>query len=85
MTTNRRFPAPWTIDQTEGAFIVRDANGVALAYTYFPSNYDGLGTLARDHLSPDEARRIAAGIARLPELLSRPEGPASSSGDGRPE
>lgn len=68
----RRFPRPWTVEQTDGAFIVRDATGRALAYTYFPVNYDGLGTLSRDHLSPDEARRIAVNIAKLPDLLSQP-------------
>lgn len=84
MTESRRFPRPWTVTQTNGAYIVRDANGVALSYTYYPSNYDGLGTLARDHLSPDEARRIATVIAKLPDLLSPPTGPASSS-DAAPE
>jgi len=78
--TQRRFPRPWTVEQTNGAFIVRDANGVAVAYTYYPTNYDGLGTLARDHLSPDEARRIAVNIAKLPDLIGQTKGPASSSG-----
>lgn len=66
----RRFPAPWAVEQTDGAFIVRDANGVAVAYCYCPSNFDGLGTLTREHLSPDEARRIAVNIAKLPDLLA---------------
>ena len=72
MAESRRFPAPWTVEQTDGAFIIRDANGMAVAFTYFPTNYDGLGTLQRDHLSPDEARRIATVIANLPDLLSPP-------------
>ena len=76
MTEPRRFPRSWTVTQSDGAYIIRDANGMALAYTYFPSNYDGLGTLQRDHLSPDEARRIATNIAKLPDLLSLP--PAQS-------
>jgi hypothetical protein len=71
MSDKRRFPRPWTVTQSEGAFIVRDANGMALSYTYFPVNYDGLGTLQRDHLSPDEARRIATVIAKLPDLLTQ--------------
>lgn len=70
----RRFPPPWRIEQTDGAFIVRDANGMAVAYTYYPVNYAGLGTLTAQHLSEDEARRIARGIARLPELLSKEKG-----------
>lgn len=80
MSEKRRFPRPWTVTQSDGAFIVRDANGVALSYTYYPSNYDGLGTLQRDHLSPDEARRIATVIAKLPDLLS-PEQKAQNESD----
>jgi hypothetical protein len=31
----RRFPPPWTIDETDACFIVRDRNGQAPAYVYF--------------------------------------------------
>lgn len=68
---SRRFPKPWQIKRSDGAFIVTDANGFALSYVYVPSNYDGLGTLASAHLSPDEALRIARAIARLPELIEK--------------
>jgi hypothetical protein len=30
----RRFPPPWTAEETDACFIVRDANGHALAYVY---------------------------------------------------
>ena len=30
----RRFPPPWSVDETDACFIVRDANGQALAYVY---------------------------------------------------
>jgi hypothetical protein len=30
----RRFPPPWTAEETDAGFIVRDANGHALAYVY---------------------------------------------------
>ena len=33
--TDRRFPPPWTLDEHDECFIVRDANGQALAYVYF--------------------------------------------------
>ena len=29
---SRRFPPPWTVEETDACFIVRDANGQALAY-----------------------------------------------------
>jgi hypothetical protein len=35
MVEARRFPPPWSVEETEACFIVRDANGHALAYVYF--------------------------------------------------
>jgi hypothetical protein len=34
-STSRRFPPPWSVEETDACFIVRDANGQALAYVYF--------------------------------------------------
>jgi hypothetical protein len=36
----RRFPPPWSVDEQEACFIVRDANGQALAYVYFEGELD---------------------------------------------
>ena len=33
--TDRRFPPQWTLDEHDECFIVRDANGQALACVYF--------------------------------------------------
>jgi hypothetical protein len=33
--TQRRFPPPWTTDESEACFIVKDRNGQKLAYVYF--------------------------------------------------
>ena len=69
--SKRRFPAPWQVQRIEGGFAVADSNGFRLAYIYSPPNHAELGTAAMGHLSEDEARRIARGIARLPELLAK--------------
>jgi hypothetical protein len=36
--TSRRFPAPWRADPMPDGYVVRDANGHALAYLYSREN-----------------------------------------------
>jgi hypothetical protein len=69
----RRFPAPWTVEKIAGGFKVIDANGQSLVYVYSRETKDA-ANIARV-LTEDEARRIAAHIAKLPVLLgqARPE------------
>jgi hypothetical protein len=67
----RRFPPPWTVDKIPGGHVVRDANGQALAYVYSREN-EAEARRAKV-LTADEGRRIAANIARLPELLGKGE------------
>ena len=35
---SRRFPLPWRADKMPGGYVVRDANGQALAYLYSRDN-----------------------------------------------
>jgi hypothetical protein len=65
----RRFPPPWSVEELEACFVVRDHKGQALAHVYFEDE-PGRRSAAK-LLSKDEARRIAANIAKLPELVSK--------------
>ena len=65
MLATRRFPPPWTVEEQAACVAVRDANGQQLAYVYFEDE-PGRRSAAK-LLSKDEARRIAANIAKLPE------------------
>jgi hypothetical protein len=63
----RRFPPPWSVEETAACFIVRNAHDQALTFVYCEDE-PGRRAAAK-LLTRDEARRIAANIAKLPELV----------------
>jgi len=78
-----RFPGPWTFERVPGGVVIKDATGQQLAYVYGREN--DIGARATG-LTLDEARRIAANIAKLPDLLSAKEWATRDSGShGEPQ
>jgi hypothetical protein len=65
---DRTFPPPWSSEEHSGYFVVRDRNG-QLAHVYFGNERGRRSAAKTKLLTKDEARRIAANIAELPELL----------------
>ena len=67
----RHFPPPRSVEQLDSCFVVKDLKGQALAYVYFEK--ESRHRFRRELLTRDEAQRIAAVFAKLPELLREPE------------
>jgi hypothetical protein len=79
----RRFPAPWRVEQvTADCCEVRDANGLRIVSVYSRDDLQNW-SFAHEHLTSDEARRIAKAIARLPEFLKPALGFYSREGGDR--
>jgi hypothetical protein len=61
LMTSRRFPPPWRAEPIPGGYVVRDADGEALAYLYSRDN-----PTAMDFSSgPQRARAIAQATTRV--------------------
>src|SRR5262245_22921690 len=67
----RRLPPPWHADKFSGGYVVRDANGFAVAYVYGRSTE--AEAIEAKQMTMDEARRVASNIAKLPDMLKRGE------------
>jgi hypothetical protein len=66
MTPNRRFPAPWRVERTEGGhFVVKDANAFPICYVYARKDE----ALRGSYMTNAEAVVIAEAIAKLPNLV----------------
>ena len=68
MPAPRRFPPPWSVEETDACFIIRDSNRQAVAHVYCEEEPGRRSTA--NPLTRDEARRIAANIAKLPMVPS---------------
>jgi hypothetical protein len=61
----RRFGPPWSVEALASRFVVKDREGKELAYINYEDDPNKRSTLKL--LSREEARRIAAAIAKLPD------------------
>ena len=66
----RHFPEPWSVEELDTCFMVKDSNGQALAYRYFEKE-PRQRYRRSELLTRDEARRIATIFAKLQEMLKR--------------
>jgi hypothetical protein len=67
--TRRRFPPPWRVEEITESFCIRDDSSQALSYVNFEDESQRQMSMKR--LSKDEARCIAANIAKPPDLLRK--------------
>ena len=73
MAEPRHFPPPWTVEDKDAYFIVRDHSRQDLAYVYAEDKRTSAKPLTRD-----EARRIAA---KMPEASEAVSGGDCSAGE----
>ena len=68
MSVGHSFAPPWSVEEQEGCFVIRDRNGQALSRVYFKDEHGRRSVAAL--FTRDEARHIAASVAELPARLA---------------
>jgi hypothetical protein len=63
---SRCFRPPWSVEDRANCFVVKDRGGQELSYIYYEDDPTRRSIVRL--LSRDEARSIAAAIAKLPEM-----------------
>jgi hypothetical protein len=64
----RHFTPPWSVEELDSFFVVKDANGQALTYMHFEK--EPRRRFRPELLTRGEAQRIALVFANLPRLLA---------------
>jgi hypothetical protein len=74
MESSRRFKPPWTlIRENSECYVVRDANGVTVAWL-FCRDHSQRYSFGVSKLTSEEARRIGKAISRIPEFMTPRQG-----------
>jgi hypothetical protein len=74
--TARRFPPPWSVEEQDACFVVRDHNGQKLSYVYFED--EPKPAISRKLLSKDEARRTLSEVHdEPPQQKAKEHNPSS--------
>jgi hypothetical protein len=72
--SSRRFKLPWTlIRENSESYVVRDANGVTLAWVFCRDDSQRY-SFGASKLTSEEARRIGKAISRIPEFMMPRQG-----------
>jgi hypothetical protein len=74
MESTRRFKPPWIlIRENSERYVVRDANGVTVAWLFCRDDSQRY-SVGASKLTSEEARRIGKAIARIPEFMMQRQG-----------